>query len=41
MISKPLAGVVTLIAVASFLVPVPATSTVPRTVLVEETGWHS
>ena len=39
--SKSLAGVVTLITVASFLIPAPATSTVPRTVLVEETGWVS
>ena len=39
MASKPLAGVVALLAMASLFLPAPAISTVPRTVLVEETGW--
>jgi len=41
MTPKPLIRVVPLLAVAFALLPVPATSTVPRTVLVEETGWVS
>ena len=39
MASKALAAAATILAAASFLLPSPAISTVPRTVLVEETGW--
>jgi hypothetical protein len=40
MTSKPLVRAVALFALASLYVPAPAGSTtVPRTVLVEETGW--
>lgn len=41
MTPKPLVRAALLLAAASFLLPVPAGSTVPRTVLVEETGWTS
>jgi hypothetical protein len=42
MTSKPLVGAVALLAIASLYVPAPAESTtVPRTVLVEEFGWAS
>lgn len=39
MTSRSLAGIAVLLSVAPFLVPAPASSTVQRTVLVEETGW--
>jgi len=39
MVSKPLVGAVAILAVAAAFLPVPASSTVQRTVLVEEFGW--
>ena len=36
---KPLAGIVAGVMLAALLAPVPSTALVPRTVLVEETGW--
>ena len=41
MLSKLLAGLVTLAAVASSLLPAPATATVPRTVLAEDFGFFT
>jgi hypothetical protein len=41
MTPKPLIAAATLLAVAFAFLPAPADSTVPRTVLVEETGWTS
>jgi hypothetical protein len=39
MTAKPLVRVIPLLALAYTLFPDPAASVVPRTVLVEETGW--
>lgn len=36
---KTLTGMAILLAIATFLVPAPASAGVQRTVLVEETGW--
>ena len=38
---KPLAGVAVGLFLAALLAPAPATAMVPRTVLVEETGWQT
>jgi hypothetical protein len=40
MTRKPMVAVAALLTLASFLGPLPAASTVQRTVLVEETGWQ-
>ena len=36
---KPLVGVAVGVLLAAVLAPAPSTALVPRTVLVEETGW--
>lgn len=38
---KPILGIAALAVVAMTLQPAPSTALVNRTVLVEETGWHS
>lgn len=41
MIPKPVVAAVVIVATAHAFLPAPASSTVPRTVLVEEFGWAS
>jgi hypothetical protein len=41
MTMKPLAGLALVGLLAALLAPAPASATVQRTVLVEETGWHT